>query len=86
MRVGFDSKGKELFENYVCTFMLDKQSYEGIIRYDEEVYSYVFEMLEDNFPCVLMIRADYDSINLKHSKEEIMDNDEVYKKWHTLLG
>lgn len=85
MRVGTDSKGKELTVNCLCSFKIDGEQYEGLITYDEEVYSYVFEMLDDNFPCVLMSKADYDTINLIGDEKYITSIAPLYDKWKWLM-
>lgn len=84
MRVGFDKNGKALYEGYICTFEIDDRECEGIIRYDEEVYGYVFDMLDNNFPSIIMSRVDYDTIKLQYTKDEVLDNDEVYAKWNSI--
>jgi len=63
--VGF---GKQLGENVklqigdICSFTIKDRLYEGMIMYDEDVFSYVFEMKSGNFPCVMMSVADLGSI------------------------
>lgn len=60
--VGFDKNGAKLNIGDICSFNIDKEKYEGIIMYDEDVYAFVFEMKDDKFPAVYMLKADLDSI------------------------
>jgi len=60
--------GKQLGQNVklqigdICSFTIKDKLYEGMIMYDEDVFSFVFEMEDDKFPCVVMSGADLDSI------------------------
>lgn len=63
--VGFGKKNgkpEKLQVGDICAFKIDKKQYEGMIMYDEDVFAFVFEMEDDKFPCVYMLKADLDSI------------------------
>ena len=60
--VGFDKKNDKLQIGDICTFTINKVKYEGMIMYDEDVFAYVFEMEDDKFPSVFMLKADLGSI------------------------
>ena len=62
MIIGYGKNGQKLVWGDICSFKIDGKEYEGMINYDEDVFSYVFEMKDDNFPCVKMSRVDLDSI------------------------
>lgn len=62
MIVGYGKKAQKLNWGDICKFTIDKKEYEGMINYDEDVFAYVFDMKDEKFPCVLMSKADLDSI------------------------
>lgn len=62
MLVGYDKNNKKLDWGDICKFTIDKKQYEGMIDYDEDCFAYTFEMKDDKFPCVLMSKADINSI------------------------
>ena len=61
--VGRDKNGLELNLGDICKFTIKEKEYVGMIMYDEQEFSYVFDMLDDNFPCVLMNKVDMESIS-----------------------
>jgi hypothetical protein len=60
--VGYGKNNVKLDIGDICTFTINKVKYEGMIMYDEDVFAYVFEMKDDKFPSVYMLKADLDSI------------------------
>lgn len=62
MIVGYDKNGQKLDWGDICKFTIDDKEYEGMIDYDEEMFGYTFEMKLHTFPCVIMSKADYGSI------------------------
>jgi tRNA U34 2-thiouridine synthase MnmA/TrmU len=60
--IGCDKNGSKLQMGDICAFKIDNKEYEGIIKYDEDVFAFVFEMEDNNFPCVVMLKADLNSI------------------------
>ena len=84
-RIGYDKKGKLLNIGDICKFEVEvnfrKKECEGIIIYDEETFSYAFEMKDDNFPIVLMNKVYMNSIKKIINVMETMDREyEFYKK------
>jgi len=71
--IGFDSNGEKLQIYDICDFKVNGKQYEGMITYDEDVFSFVFEMDNDNFPAVIMSKVDCDSIikisNIDNAKQ-----------------
>lgn len=61
--IGFDKVNEKLQIGDICTFKIGDIEYEGMIMYDEDVFSFVFEMDCDNFPCVCMSKANLNTIN-----------------------
>ena len=65
--IGNDKNGKALNIGDICKFELkigtEQKEYEGIVVYDEETFSYAFEMKDDNFPTILMQKACISSID-----------------------
>lgn len=53
-RIGWDKKGKSLNIGDICKFNVEinfkQKELERMIIYDEETFSYAFEMKDDNFP------------------------------------
>lgn len=85
-RVGVDSKGCELNIGDICKFKIEKQEYEGMIMYDEDVFAYVFEMKNDKFPCVKMSVAELGSIErtINVCSTKLNDECEFYRElWKT---
>lgn len=74
MKVGYDNKGNELFLHDICNFTINDKEYCGMIKYDENDFSFVFEMLNDNFLVVLMNKADLYSI------------ERIINVWSTKIG
>lgn len=60
--IGFDKNGNALQMGDICSFKLKKEKHEGMIVYDEESYAFAFEMKDNNFPMLLMCKADFGSI------------------------
>jgi len=60
--VGYGKKNVKLQIGDICIFTIDKVKYEGMIMYDEDVFAYVFEMKNDKFPSVYMLKTDLGSI------------------------
>lgn len=84
MRVGFDSEGNELNELDICTFELNNEFHEGRIIYEEDIYSFVFDTLNREIGCVAMYKVNPDSILRLYTTEELLQNDEEYRKWNTI--
>ena len=65
--IGNDKNGMELEIGDICKFELkigtEQKEYEGMIIYDEDTFSYAFEMKDDNFPIILMQKAYLFTIN-----------------------
>lgn len=90
--VGTDKNGQNLEIGDICTFILGKDydlveeiQCEGMIDYDEETFSFSFEMLDPSFPIVLMQYAKAGSIekivNVWHTAGL---EDEKYKEYQKL--
>lgn len=85
--VGFDKNNVKLQIGDICTFTIDKVKYEGMIMYDEDVFAYIFEMKDDKFPSVYMMKADLDSIEKIINVYSTVKNDEygfyrdLFIKW-----
>lgn len=60
--IGFGKNNEKLQIYDICAFKIDKKQYEGIITYDEDVFSFVFEMDNETLPAIFMSKVDYDSI------------------------
>lgn len=60
--IGYDNNNNKLEIGDICSFKIDKIQYEGMIEYDESEFAFIFNMKDDNFPCVLMHKADLGSI------------------------
>lgn len=84
MKIGNDNKGKTLEIGDICSFQIDKVKYEGMIGYDEEYFSFVFEMIDDRFPCVLMSKVDYNSIEKIKNVWSTNVKDDKYKFYREL--
>lgn len=56
--IGMDMYGAKLECGDICNFTMnvggDVKTAKGMIVYDESTYSFAFEMLDDNFPIILM--------------------------------
>ena len=65
--IGVDSRGNKLECGDICLFNYKNEREEvikskGLIIYDEDSYSFVFEQLDDNFPLLLMNKVERDTI------------------------
>lgn len=79
MYVGYDSKGNKLNVWDICKFKINKNKYEGIIVYDEDTYSYAFEMKDDNFPIILMKNCNDIEKIISVTSTKIDDEYEFYR-------
>lgn len=78
MLVGHDKRNQKLNWGDICKFTIDKKEYEGMIDYSEEYFAYTFEMKNDNFPSVLMSKADLGSIEKIINVWSTNPNDGIY--------
>jgi hypothetical protein len=76
--VGLDKNGQKLDIGDICKFVLiedpdhvDRFEREGMIDYDEDSFSFAFEMLDPQFPIVLMQYAKAGTI------------EKIVNVWHT---
>lgn len=60
--IGFDSNGEKLQVYDICRFTIGGEPHMGIIVYDEDVFSYIFEMDNEDLPAIMMSRTDLSSI------------------------
>lgn len=80
--IGFDKLHQGLKIDDICKFEIEGVSYEGIISYDEQKFAYIFEMIDDQFPAIMM--------HLCSNIERITNvwstgiNDSTYEKYRKL--
>lgn len=60
--IGFDKNNEKLQMGDICIFTIGRGRYEGIIIYDEESFSFAFEMEDETFPMILMSAVERGSI------------------------
>jgi hypothetical protein len=85
MRVGKDKNNQELRLGDICKFTIKGKEYEGMIIYEEDYFAYAFEMLDDNFPVVLMSKADLGSIEKIINVWSTNINDPTYAEYRKLI-
>jgi len=86
MKIGYDGKGNELEVYDICKFKINKKEYEGMIRYDEGEYAFIFEMLDNNFPAVLMNKVDFGSIEKIANVYSTKINYKQYEDYRKLIN
>lgn len=86
--IGYDGAGNKLAINDICTFKLQNESYEheGMIVYDEDTFSFCFEMNDSTFPIVMMDKADRTSIKKIINVWSTKNNNERYKWYQDLVN
>lgn len=75
-RVGIDKDGTDLSVGDICKFKIKGKEYIGMIMYEEQEFSHVFDMLNDKFPCIFMNKVDEFSISKIISIYSTKVNDE----------
>ena len=86
MILGYDNKHQELNIGDICKFKIGTIEYEGMVVYDDSEFAYVFEMKEDNFPCVFMNKANLGSIEKIINVWSIKPNKDDYGFYRELVN
>jgi flagellar hook-basal body complex protein FliE len=86
MIIGFDKSGQvPLRAGDICNFTIEGKPHQGMITYDEGLYAFTFEMLDNNFPVVKMDIADQSSIVRICNIADTSKDDETYAGYHKLI-
>ena len=85
--VGYDNIGNKLEVGDICSFKLEGESHEreGIIMYSEDYFAFCFDMNEDQFPSVLMCKAELGTIKKIVNVWSTKTSDEKYKWYQDII-